>query len=117
MLLFLTSCLSNKFHFDVQHQVLRSDNTKGISAVYLKNDAGQEEFSISWESLEEPPAYVDFKAIQPSYRVEKNGKPIAQRLFKLSPGSTYTIERAGGDAGAFSLRVSTDMKGNVITVR
>lgn len=104
LLLFLTSCLSNKFHFDVQHQVLRSDNTKGISAVYLKNDAVQEEFPSAGRAWRNRPPMSILRRFSLPIGWRKTGSPLHSvflnyRLGQRIPLKELVVMRAHFPSG------------------
>ncbi|MFL5742596.1 MAG: hypothetical protein ACJ75B_20400 [Flavisolibacter sp.] len=113
-----TSCFeSSEIYFDVKTQSIISCNLKGIKQVYITNDSTADNFrKMFCDSSIDLPSQVNLNKIESGYCVFKgwNNTQIATTELRLDPLSHYTIERVQGDASAYKIKVTTDVKGKII---
>jgi hypothetical protein len=110
-----SGCLSNEIHFDMQEQAIRSCNSNGLNHLRIEKDATEEGFSLQWMQQERAPTVIRLSSIDPGYYISSGyAYTIDNGSFGLQPQSMYTIEKSGGDAGAYRITVWTDQNGKVI---
>jgi len=116
MILF-EACYSNRIYFDINKQSIVSCSPNRIRQLYISNDSSSETYFIVWEKASSSaPKTIDLKNIQEGYIIYKgwDRKQIALTEFKLSGLAVYTISRMQGDAGSYTINVSTDKKGDIV---
>ena len=117
--LLLVSCSSNAIELDVNSQSIKSCNNKSIYSIYITNETTLETNHIIWgDTLSSPPRALDLNNITKGYNIYQGWrrKRIYSSSFKLSPLTSYSVERAQGDATSYKLTVRTDNGGNISEV-
>ncbi|WP_300564695.1 hypothetical protein [Flavobacterium sp.] len=110
-------CTNNEIYFDCDTQSLISCTNKGIRNVYISSESSSETYFIEWKSTEiDVPTNLDFRNIQKEYSIYKgwNEILILNKEFKLSPLTSYKIERVQGDASSYNIMISTNEKGKIV---
>src|SRR6476469_8014524 len=100
ILILLSACSSNAISFDVEKQSIVSCNSKGIRTLYIEGKSTNESYTISWvDTLANAPTAIKLGDVEDGYVIEKGWKSekVLKREFKLSPSSSYIIQRAQGD--------------------
>jgi len=111
------SCFySNEFYFDIDNQLVKSCNSKGLQRLYLNSNTPYEKFLIVWEdSTRASPPELNFKNINSGYKIYKGWEEykISNDSFRLIPMTSYTLKRIQGDASGYSLNFWIDSVGKV----
>jgi hypothetical protein len=117
VMIFFEACYTNSFCFDINMQSIVSCTPNRIRYIDISNDSSSETYVITWENTSaDAPKILNLKKIQQGYNVYKGWerKPISLTEFKLSGLAVYTISRMQGDAGRYSIKISTDEKGYIV---
>ena len=116
VLLFI-GCDSNETYFDYDTQSLISCSDKGIRNVYISSESSLETYFIEWKSTKiNALTNLNFRNIPKEYSIYKgfNDILILNEGFKLSPLTSYKVERVQGDASSYKIMISTNEKGEVV---
>lgn len=116
LLFFLSCSYNNQIDFNVENQTIITPKGDGIDNLSISNDSLIETYIFTLKDIYgEPPKCIKLSHIDDSYKIYLNGLPFKgeNKTFKLKRNSSYTIEKFGGGASAFSLKIWTNEESQV----
>lgn len=104
---FILSCENNIVYFNLDTQILKRCNNKGLKHIEIINDSLKVYYSVDWVKNQPIPTEINLNKINDGYKITLNGVKIIQNQnFTLESNKHYKIvHRSNGDANSSEINV------------